>query len=426
MGEPFSKWDDKLVEHILKHGDDLSFTKFFWKECEANPLQLRQYARFATALREASNDVPAFEIGLDLGVTTPTVESWVRLEKKPKLAHYLATILHLGSLPPDRVWLSINTSYGHGLPLGPLVSVPKKIASHRDVEDVITQLNPLPGVTIELNKQYAFGFLLGMLVGDCGKSKRGTYHRHIGLTLSMKYETNLRLGDFTCECARTLGLRMHRISDRHPKGKPNGFYDWVSQSSPLIDWIYNVCLGLRDDQVTTYSPISAQWVMESSVELRTGFLQGLAESDGSVSVSGQEMEFWVGPSWDFTNALLTTFGLKAFRSRKALTLSKHNAVRAFDVPVFSPFVKSVRYERLRRLAQAKRLKQGDRLNQSIRTKISRLAGSGLSVSKIIQLIAEEDGLMIAYDSAQRWAKRALSDIPKTSGSDNSPVTGLLQ
>jgi len=180
--------------------------------------------------------------------------------------------------------------------------------------------------------------------------------------------------------------------------------------------MYNVCLGLRDDQVTTYSPISAGWVMESSVELRTGFLQGLAESDGSVNLSGQEMEFWVGPSWDFTNALLTTFGLKAFRSRKALTLSKHSAVRAFDVPVFSPFIKTVRYERLRRLAQARRLKQGDRLDQSIRSKISRLAGSGLSVSKIIQLIAEEDDLMIAYDSAQRWARRsAPNHSPHASG-----------
>ncbi|HLQ20922.1 MAG TPA: hypothetical protein VK127_01310 [Nitrososphaerales archaeon] len=416
MKEPLDKWDEKLVEHLLKHGDDLSFTKYFWNECEANPLQLRQFARFATAIREASTDVPAFEISLDLGVTIPTVESWIRLQKKPKLAHYLSTILHLGPLPPDWVWLSINTSYGHGLPLGPLVKVPKKIASHTDVEDVIAQLNPLPGITIELDKQYAFGFFLGMLVGDCGKSKRGTYHRHVGLTLSMRYETSLRLGDFTCECARTLGLRMHRISDLHPKGKPNGFYDWVSQASPLIDWMYNVCLGLRDDQVTTYSPISAGWVMESSVELRTGFLQGLAESDGSVNLSGQEMEFWVGPSWDFTNALLTTFGLKAFRSRKALTLSKHSAVRAFDVPVFSPFIKTVRYERLRRLAQARRLKQGDRLDQSIRSKISRLAGSGLSVSKIIQLIAEEDDLMIAYDSAQRWARRsAPNHSPHASG-----------
>src|SRR5712691_5811885 len=37
MEEPLDEWNGKLVVHILKHGDDLSFTKFFWKECNQRP-----------------------------------------------------------------------------------------------------------------------------------------------------------------------------------------------------------------------------------------------------------------------------------------------------------------------------------------------------------------------------------------------------
>ena len=37
-----------------------------------------------------------------------------------------------------------------------------------------------------------------------------------------------------------------------PSHKPNGFYEWISQSSPLVDWIFNVALGLKDGELTTY------------------------------------------------------------------------------------------------------------------------------------------------------------------------------
>ena len=55
---------------------------------------------------------------------------------------------------------------------------------------------------------------------------------------------------------------MHRIEDfPRPKNKPHGFYTWVSQASPLIDWLFNVALGLKDGELTTYDPIRADWML---------------------------------------------------------------------------------------------------------------------------------------------------------------------
>ena len=53
MEEALDEWNDRLVEHILKHGDDLSFTKFFWKECNQRPADRAQFRRFAFSLGKA-------------------------------------------------------------------------------------------------------------------------------------------------------------------------------------------------------------------------------------------------------------------------------------------------------------------------------------------------------------------------------------
>lgn len=81
-------------------------------------------------------------------------------------------------------------------------------------------------------------------------------------------------------------------------------------------------------------------------------------------------------------------------------------MKAFLVPIFSPELQTVRYERLRRLATGKRLSQGaERLPQEIRDEIGQLNEIGLSLPKIIERILDEHGLMISYEAAQRWASR---------------------
>jgi len=259
------------------------------------------------------------------------------------------------------------------------------------------------------DSRYLFGFLLGMIIGDAAKSKQGRGHRHIGLVLSKKYDTNLRLGDFTCECAQHFGLRMSRKKDQAQReGKPNEFYEWASQSSPFIDWIYHIALGLAEGELTTYDPIHLDWAIDSPVEFRTGLIQGIAESDGSVSIASQAVEFWIIPNWDFLIRLLATFGLHGFRNREAVSLSKNQAIESFKVPVFSEHLQTVRYQRLKRMATTRRLTKQERLPHEARETVKRLAVEGFSIPSIVEKFAISHGLLISFEAAQRWARNGTS------------------
>ncbi|MBI2648297.1 MAG: hypothetical protein HYW93_01410 [Thaumarchaeota archaeon] len=397
---------------MLKDGDDLSFTKYFWKGCEPTDNDPPQYHKFATALKLAHQGVENPLIAVRVGVSPTTIISWISGEKAPKLVHYLRAYLRMGDPAAGAVWLSVETSHGHAIPIGTFIQVPLIVKSWAEIGSVIRQLQPLQDVRTGLDRRYLFGFLLGMLIGDSDKSHQGRSHRHLALVLSMRYDTNLKLGEFMCQCAQSFGLRMQRSKDLpRPEKKPHGFYQWTSQSSPLIDWIFNVALGLRDEQTTTYDAIKADWAIEAPLEFRIGLLQGLAESDGSVNVSGQELEFWIGPNWSFMTALLASLGLCSFRSREAVSLSKSQAVKAFFIPAFSPILKTVRYQRLDRLAKGTKPSQGGgRLSEEIRAEIGELKSSGFSASRIIRTILDRHGLLLSFEAVHRWASRPSDEV----------------
>jgi len=245
-----------------------------------------------------------------------------------------------------------------------------------------------------------------MIIGDAHKPKQGRGHRHIDLVLSKKYETNVKIGEFTSYCANQFGLRMERHNDKpKPKNKPHGFFEWSSQSSPLIDWIFNVGIGLRDGEHTTYDPIHLDWAFDSPVDFRVGLIHGIAESDGSVSIASQTVEFWVIPDWDFMIRLLASFGLRAFRNREAVSLVKSQAIDSFKVPVFAPHLQTVRYQRLQVMATTRKLQKNDRLSKDLRSEITRLATEGNSVPKIVELVAKTRGVLVSFEAAQRWAMK---------------------
>src|SRR5208283_1417991 len=109
--------------------------------------------------------------------------------------------------------------------------------------------------------------------------------------------------------------------------------------------MYNILLGLRDDELTTYDSVRADWTLLAPRDFRIGLIQGIAESDGSVSVASQIVEFWVDPHRDLLKKLLAMEGLRAFNNRQALSLSKIQAIKSFAVPIFNPQLRTVRYRR---------------------------------------------------------------------------------
>jgi hypothetical protein len=233
-----------------------------------------------------------------------------------------------------------------------------------------------------------------------------SWHRHIELALSKRYDTNVRIGDFTSKCARGIGLRMERKADRAPyNSKPYGFYSWESQSSALVDWLFNACLGLKDGQLTTYDAVRMNWALRAPRDFRRGLLQGLAESDGSVNIASQTVEFWIGPNWTFVKRLLLAFEVRSFRNREALAVSKRQVARLYRIPAFSPFLKTVRYRRFKRLALANHIEHGRRIPRVIRNAISEARQEGMSIPQISEKILDRYGIALSFEAVQRWAGR---------------------
>jgi hypothetical protein len=404
-------WKESLISYVLEHGDSLDFTRHFWKGCEPIENDIIQYWKFSSAMRLVDQGYNNKEIAVLAKASASTIYTWRNLCQLPKIAHYLRVYLKLGAPREGFRWLTTECSHGYGIPVGRFLTVPLEIRRWQEVADVLSQLQDLNDQPTEHPRDYLLGFLVGIMMGDAAKSRSasGSSHRHIGFVLSKKYETNLMIGDFTALCARSVGLRMHRTEDlAKPAIKPNGFYEWVSQASPFVDWMYNVLLGLRDDELTTYDSVRADWMLLAPRDFRIGLIQGIAESDGSVSVASQIVEFWVDPHRDLLKKLLAMEGLHAFNNRQALSLSKIQAIKSFAVPIFNPQLRTVRYRRHEIMATARRLTRFERLSDDLRSSIMTMSAQGLSTPEIIEKIAEERKILISFEAGQRWARKARS------------------
>ena len=398
----------KVLDYVLRNGDDLAFTECFWKKCEPHQSEVRRYPLYVECLKLFAQGKSIGQIARETGVKQASVDAYTKFRQQPKLAHYLSLRLQLGEPKPGRVWLSLNNTSGHAVPLGPVVEVPTSIFSWKDVAAVLIQLKSLSPEMHVLSREYMFGFLVGMLIGDAAKSKEGGGHRRIGLVLSKKYGTNVKIGDFTCVCARHFGLRMHRTHDLHrPSHKPHGFYEWCSQASPLIDWIFNVVIGLEDGKLTTYDAVKMDWVAESPGEFRRGLVQGVAESDGSVSIASQTVEFWIGPNWDFFRKLLSTYGVRSFKCRDALAVTRSEIVRLGTIPPFSPILRTVRYEKFEKLLNARHIRHGTRVPLDVREFITRNA-RGSSVPELSAKVLDKYGVSLSFEAVQRWARKGMN------------------
>jgi hypothetical protein len=404
-------WKEALRAYVLNHGDNLDFTRHFWKWCEPSEKDVVQYSKFCSTLWFVNQGCNNREVSEQVEASMSTVNTWRNASQLPKLAHYLKSYLQLGAPIEGCRWLTMECSHGYAVPIGKFLSVPCEVKSWQEVAFVLTQLPSLDERCKGYPREYLFGFLVGILMGDAAKtkSKMGSAHRHIGLVLSQKYETNILIGEFAALCARSIGLRMHRTEDLlKTANKPNGFFEWVSQASPLIDWLYNVALGLRDDELTTYNPVRADWMLLAPRDFRIGLIQGIAESDGSVNVASQIVEFWVDPHRDLLRRVLAMEGLRAFNNRQALSLSKTQAINSFAVPIFNPYLKTVRYKRHEMMATARRLGREDRLPEDLREEIMKLRSQGFSVPEIIGKIVETRKVLVSFEAAQRWARKATS------------------
>ncbi len=376
------------------------------------------FVLFKSAIELKNSGRTLGEISKELCVSRHSIAKWFWCGNLPcsvRLANYNLITPAVGW-----AWLSINSTRG-GLFTGPWINVPNKISNFDDVRKVICQLSSLPetGKFSEIlkikgliyYKLLLFAYLLGVVLGDASKdkfirSKRVT--RRLSLRLTKFHPSNERFGNFVCFCMKSLGLRMTRGKDMRP-GKCNKvpFYAWHSQSSAFLAWIFNVCLGLKDTEVTTYHKIRADWLLNSPHEFKIWFLQGLADSDGFVDRNSLQVGIITEPNTELIKKLFASIDVSTYTTRYIngnLGTVMIGLEDAYSLPIFNPIVRGYRYERLEEIVNAKRMKW--HYPEWLNKKMDGLINLGLSNMEIFEKILHDDDIVIRVN---RVSRRRIND-----------------
>ena len=327
---------------------------------------LAQVDRYCQFVKMHEKGIGVVEIADKIGAHRSTILDW-RCDRFAPYLFKAALAANRSALPRGRRLLPLHLTSGGNVQLD-WMQVPEAPCTYQGVSDVVSQLTPLKssrslaaqfGINGELATPLRielFGYLLGMMVGDAGK-KGGRQVRansmNLDLQLVKSVASNERLGEFACFCCGLLGLVMHRVMDKPPSGaqlvaeSPNSAFRWLSERSPLIAWTFRVCMGLEFEELTSVNPVRMGWIFDSPNKFRKRFVQGLADSDGTVR--RYTVEIASMPNAEFTTRLLRSIGIGSAYTRFENGEPMRSIMRrteAAALPIFSEYARGYRYQAL--------------------------------------------------------------------------------
>jgi len=325
--------------------------------------QLQKFCRFLDLHREGKG---VEQIASMLGLHRSTVAEWREGTGLPYVVKLAAIAKDLPSRSGWK-WLAKETWAGANETSG-WVHVPVEPLRYADLEEAIGALEPSAeglrraaalGIDPTLGtstRLELFAYLLGAMVGDVatefGETER-LVSAVLDFQLTKKKESNERLGELVCLCTNSLGLAMGRRKDKPPSGAtlkakdPAHAYRWVSSRSPIVGWVHQVCMGLLPTERTSYNPVRMQWILDTPAPFRRRFVQGLADSDGSVK--SYVVEVTSVPNSEFIVAVLRSLGLGTAHVviEDGIPLrTRVQAKEAARLPMFNEWTKGYRYEQL--------------------------------------------------------------------------------
>ena len=247
-----------------------------------------------------------------------------------------------GSASNSRVWETLT--------------LPSKIRSAAEFEESVLAIRQAytgsRGDRWFLDLMY---YLLGWLVGDAGKNFSSEHPwARIEIGLSKKHPQNLGLGNFVMSCISLLGMTCGRIKDGSPRASnPYGSYRWMSYFSEVVFWFHTACLGLSENQLTSYDPVSMDWLLTATRASIEWFLRGIADSDGCVNVNNRAVEITSEPNGPLFVKLFAKVGIRAKISKsKGYDSVSISAFEAARIQIFNSQVGTYRSELLDRLVNA--------------------------------------------------------------------------
>lgn len=399
-------------QHFAKYFENinnpLEFIDNFWG-IKPTEKDIDNVKIFLEVINQYGQKLDTLKISKLVNKSKRTIDKWIYKINLPIIIRLLEKYIELNK-PKKGKWLSLNSTRG-GLFTGPWIYVPEKINNYQDIYEVINQLKSLPESYEKLkqfdidvnflkeNRHLFFAYLLGIMIGDASKygfQRKQRMMRRIQLKLTQKHKSNERLGNFVGLCINVLGLKYYKCKDTPPSKKNKyNFYSWNSQSSLLFQWIFRTCLGLNDNEKTSYDPIKANWILDSPKEFKIWFLQGIADSDGYVDINTFQVGIVSKPNIDFIQKILNTLNIKSsktFLHKGTLFCLRFNLKTANELPIFNNYVKLYRYNLMKRLIDAK--KYSHHWPEWLGEEVDNYIKNNFSSTKIMRIILDKYDIAI--------------------------------
>ena len=319
----------KQFIEVIDKGPDyvLEFVKNRVWGIQASETGLKQLRSFCKFVHLHQEGVGVEEMARRLSAHRSTIAEWREGTDQPYLIRAANDTL---PLVPRTGWkmMPMHLVSGGSEPSG-WIQVPETVRSYEDVVEVVNQIQPLEDTyrraaffglaegQVQEMRPELFAYQLGIMVGDSGKlgGQQPRYaSMNLDLQLTQKQPTNARLGEFVVLCANSLSIGMERQRDKQPTGQtrkskdPAPAYRWTSERSPLLAWMFSVCLGLGWEETTTTHQVQMDWIFNTPRAFRVRFVQGAADSDGCVK--GYEVEIASVPNAQFFTNLLQDLGMR--------------------------------------------------------------------------------------------------------------------
>ncbi|MFX1577399.1 MAG: hypothetical protein ACFFCF_09495 [Promethearchaeota archaeon] len=299
------------------------------------------------------------------------------------------------------------------------IRVPNNVTDWQQVMNVVSQLKSIETNQMvfwekkfgEMNQSDAVAYILGVLVGDAAKQS-SLQSTDIKLRLSTRYSWSKEMGEGVCYALGKIGITTRQSA--HPKYA----FQWVTERTPITTWMMQSILGLKSEELTTYNPIKANWLLSTPRSVRLKFLQGLNDSDGFVSIKSQYMGIACGVNGDFTVNLLAAFGINSryYKESFKVAIEEQESIkRACRLPSFQFAVgRQSKAEKLLGVLEARSDSRRKPVSKEIIQKIIELREQGLSYGAIAERIYDENHLSYHPTSiSYQFRKHKSKDVEKT-------------
>lgn len=410
---------DKIFKCVKENGSIEFIDKFFG--IKPTQRDFERFEKFKEALKlKFISKLSIKEISKRIGISRDTISLWVKLKQLPFIVQMLKIYLALGDPKQNWKWLPLNVGFGQTLD-GPWIHVPMVIQEFDDIKEVVNQLQPLPNSIKKIVKFFdvtdeerlkleIFAYVLGFVVGDFGKQKnkknKRILSRKLSLKLTKRVPTNLLLGEFVTECVKALGIMMKRYKDQVDRCTNTVRFYWESQASIFLNWVFQVCLGLKENETTTLTPVRMDWLCDTPQFFIKRFIQGLGDSDGQVNMQSDCCNIASYPNTGFLKTLIESLGVKTriddTPDGKIISMTPKDANK---IPPFFPNEEiSYRYNDLKAYVKAKRIKRGGRTPQDLRLLIEKYSKQGCRKADIMRTLVHKHQIVVRCGTLSRYYK----------------------